>query len=348
MVTISNCKNMTFAPGSRQRNKTGNQAKAFVFASTPECENVQVFEPYIESHHATEDLAVNRAELYVYGINCKVVRPRINLLGAARQGIRMGGTSASVVDPEISGCAQAIITDAPTGAKVYDYNPAKITRANTTGAVIQLSSSTDVLTEVLSGPPRANAWDRGLIGSPSGRLIVLSSGHKPTLVGAFSLIAGRWNCLSASATLPRYAAFDIGSIDAQVESYLWLGARDSGGSGTFSVGHCLRYVAEDVNLMVELRDDRLSITYRAAGGLTLVSLASVTGLTHTIGRRYHFRSVVFGASVEAYLDGVKIASATLDAGQLTALSTGTKHGITTRQSLASQWDAASFRVNALT
>lgn len=339
MLTFSNCKNVTVAPGSRQRNKVGDQAKAIVFASTPECENVTVYEPYIETHHTTNDTADNRATVYVYGINCRVVRPVIKMLGAYRHGIRMGGTSSSVVDPEIIGCAQAIITDASLGSKIYDFNASKITRADTTiPTPIRLNATTDVLAESFTTPPPATVWGRGFIGSPTGRLSILSSGHKPTLFGAAFQVnsSGRWNCLSASATLPKYAVFEHGSADAYVESDVWLGAIDGGGSGTYSVGHALRVVQEDINLMVELRPDRLSVTYRAAGGLTLTSVASVLATYH-IGRKYVLRSMVFGDNVQVFVDGVKIIDATLTAPQVTALATGTKHGIMERQCLAAQW-----------
>lgn len=346
MLTFSACKNVTVAPGSRQKNKAGNQAKSIVFTGTAN-EDVTIFAPDITTNHATEDLADNRAEVYVYGTNVQVVRPAIKMRGAARHGIRMGGASPSVVDPEIRGCGQAIITDAAVDAKIFDYNPAKITRAVATLPPLRVNASGDSLAEVLSQPPRAIVWDRGYAGSPSGRLIQVSSGHKPTLYGSAWQVGtdGRWNALSASATLPRYAVFDAASADVAVESDVWLGVIDSGGSGTYSVGHALRAVTEYINLLVELRSDRLTVTYRSGtSGLTLASVASVLG-TYAIGRKYRLRSAVFGDNVQVFVDGVKIIDATLTSDQMTALGTATLHGITERQSLASKW--ADFRVFSL-
>ncbi len=343
MLTFAACKNVTVAM-PRHKNKVGNQAKSIVFTSTTN-EDITVLDPDITTFHSTEDLADNRAEVYVYGTRVSVVRPVVKMRGAARHGIRMGGPSPSVEQPEIRGCAKAIITDGSAAAKVYDYLPEKITRSVATGAPIRISATADVLTEVLTAGPRSGAFDRGLIASPSERLIGISSGDKPTLFGAaFSVESGRWKALSASATLPRYAVFERGSADAYVESDVWLGPRDSGGSGTFAVGHAMRVVAEDANLLFDLRDDRVTVTYRSPGGLTLTSVASALG-TYQIGRRYRMRSVVFGNVVQIFIDSLKVLDGTLTADQVTALAEGTKHGINERQSLASMW--SDFRSESL-
>lgn len=349
MLTIGKCKDVTVMP-FRHRNKTGTQSRAVSMSSVDPVdgvgnENVTIHRPVIETNHATNNTADNRSEFYVNGINCGVIQPTITMKGGYRHAFRLGGASPYIVDPSATGCAQAIITDTATAAKIIDYNPAKITRADPTGPTIRHNASTDGVTEVLTNGPRATVWDRGLIGSPSGRLIALSSGHKPTLYGAaFSLTNGRWACLSASATLPRYAAFDVGSADVALETEVRLGIIDAGGTGTYSVGHALRVVAEDVNLLVELRNDRLTVTYRSAGGLTLTNVATYTAPFVT-GRPYQLKSVAFGNSVQVFVDGARVIDATLTADQVTALAAGTKHGLVERQSLASSWTAATFRAS---
>lgn len=274
------------------------------------------------ANHTTDGVGTD-FDAHIRGTRNTIGNADITNVGAQTWGASIGiwdGTGNRIVNlRKVSGAKHGVTIRTSTGSEFLDYDPANIT--GTTGKFNIGAGAAGLANRPKASPLNQIGQDRVLLfengSQPVGSAMTLGR----AITGQqWTAHVGIWRADGTTAYANSGVANSLASVDLGTPNVdLSAGVKYAAGEGLL-----LRFVDANNYAAVRLRANQLEIVTRVGGSQQpLVQHA----MTTTVGRRYQLRAVVFGDSLEVYVDGVSIVTHTLSATEMTAFGASTRHGL---------------------
>ena len=279
----------------------------------------------ITSNFVTTQTNQTYASVQIKGNRNRVERVSVNNIGVAYGSgfFLLNSTGTQLIRPKVTGNNRfGIAIDATALTSILDYVPADIVVGTTISGSRGIFSSSTLNTTYVTPATDAANIDKPLSWFGSTRPAAGSTGISQWGSGHNAASGGTWiwsgdgiaNSSNGSNS-SHYIDTTIANVDAELRIKF-------GGTAT---GHALHLVDTLNFLTVDLTATAVTIGAYEAGVAT--NLATSAAISATVGRQYTLRAVAFADKIEAWLDGVLMATHTLSSARNTTFASVTKHGL---------------------
>jgi hypothetical protein len=338
-INLETCTRVTVASGKVVHGTVNPWHGIFLATDTVEC---VISDIDLTMKFATAQTGADLDSVSVYGTNNVLRNVSVRNIGAARgSGIRLDqSTGTRLIRPRVSGeHVNAIYNKTAAISSEVDYVPADVAPSATQASSRQILTGSQSALPTLRIPAApASEVDRPTIWFGNTQALgtdtnasFWSSGHVATRNQTWLFEGSSIYNSTNNSNAATWVAFPNANVDIE-SRILFNGTR---------AGLALKVIDASNYLVCDLSTAGVVVGERLSAGVTdLATFAK----TLTTGREYTLRVIVFGSTVEAYLDGGLVLTYTLTAGQQTTYGASKNYGLHAASAGAARFRWAKLRI----